>query len=158
MADHIKLSNGLTPKQNQLKTEVLKQITEQGKVNMTKVGLKVFDTDNPESARVMATQALQNPTIQEQIQESLNRVGLTPDVITNNLKFLAIQTPDKVSADVMLKANVELLKLYNAYPGKQSLNLNLSLKGKIKDLTPKQAQEELEKLNSKLGNIESDVA
>lgn len=57
-----------------------------------------------------------------------NSSGLSLDVITENIGQLANSKPDKISGDVKLKANIELLRLYGAYPStKHSSVVNNSL-------------------------------
>lgn len=161
MPDHIRLSNGLTPKQEKLKTVTLEQIAKTGKVNLTQVGLEVFNTTNRESARVMATQELQNPTIREIVEQALTKNGLTPDTITNAIKDIAVSKVEKVSADTKLNANIQLLKLWGAYPGTKHSNLNINIKGDINKMNFTEAKEALKKLrtdnNSLLQDIESDT-
>lgn len=153
---HIRLPNGLTPIQQNIVKEITTKISQGERVNMTQVGLKTFNTTNPDSARVMASQELHKPLIQESIQEVLNRNGITLDKVTQNIAFLANSTPEKVSAETMLKANVEYLKLFNAYPDKKSYQFSLSMKGQVKDLGYSEAKKQLDELNAQLGTLEAE--
>ncbi len=121
--------------------------------NGTQAVLQSYDTTDLRTATSIGVENLAKPGIREVVEQAMAKNGLTPETLTDNIKHAALAKPDKVSADAMIKANVELLKLWGAYPGSKHTNLNLSVRGKIKDLTFQDAKRALEKLNSKLGEI-----
>ena len=69
---------------------------------------------------------------------------------------LANHEAEKISADPVLKANIELLKLYNAYHGKRSVHASFSLKGSIKDIPYSEAKKRLAELNGELSELDTD--
>lgn len=154
--NHIKLSNGLTPKQEKLKNVLLTQIAETGKVNLSQAGMQVYDTQKLNTAHNVAKEALENPHLKATIEEALRSQSLTLDKVSENLSFVANSRPEKVSADTMLKANVEILKLLNAYPDKKSYQFNLSMKGKIKDLSYKEAKEQLSAIDGQIKDLDAE--
>ena len=131
----------LTPKQ----TKFVNTYLTNGQ-NGTKAALEHYDTNDYNTAHVIASENLQKPTIREVVEQALAKSGLTPDTITDNLKHAASQRPEKGSMDSMIKANVELLKLWGAYPGSKHTNLNLSLKGDINKMSYSEAKDTLKKL------------
>lgn len=84
--------------------------------NATQAALAVYETDNVNSAKVIGSRLLTNVNVQEVINESLRSEGLSPSVLAKNIGKLANSTPQKVSGETVLKANVELLKIHGAYP------------------------------------------
>lgn len=119
----------------------------------TQAALKAYDTTDPIVAKSIASENLSKPTIREALNEALSSNGITPDLITAEIKALATRPVEKVSGDVKLKANIELLKLMGAYPGTKHANLNVNIKAGIKDLTMSQVKEELETINVELEKV-----
>ena len=99
---------------------------------------------------------VRKPYISKTIDDALIKSGITLNLVSDNIKGLAIREPEKVSAETILKANVELLKLMRAYPDKKSYQFNLSMKGKIKDLSYKEAQEQLKSVDSQISELEEE--
>lgn len=121
--------------------------------NGTQAALQVYDTQDPHTAQAIASENLSKPVIKDQIDEALAKNGITPQLITDQIKGLAIKEVDKISGDVKLKANIELLKLMGAYPGSKHANLNINLKGNIKDLKFNEIKEELKVIDSELEEV-----
>jgi phage terminase small subunit len=145
------LRNGLTLKQNNFVKEYLRNGG-----NGTQAALKTYDTTDYMTAHDIASKNLQKPAIQNTIEEKLQSVGITVEESAREIKSLATSQVEKVSADTKLKANIELLKLLNAYPGTKNTNLNLSLRGNIKDLGYSEAKAKLTELNSTISELTSD--
>jgi hypothetical protein len=143
-----RLRNGLTPKENAFTKEIVKQISETGDINGTQAALKVYDTTDPKTAGVIASENLSKPSIKEQIELAMESQGLTSSTIMANLKKLAVAEPEKISGDTVLKVNVELLKLLGAYPDKKSTHVNVNLSGKIGAMGYDEARKELEALRA----------
>lgn len=123
--------------------------------NGTQSALKAYDA-KPLTARVIASENITNPNISKTIEEALSKKNLTLDTISNNLHSLASKEPEKVSADVVLKANIEALKLLGAYPDKKSYHLNLSMSGKVKDMSYADSKKQLEEINNTLKDLQED--
>lgn len=113
--------------------------------NGTQAALEAYDT-NPQSARQIASDNLTKPDIRQTIEKALTENGLTPHEITKEIKDIATRSVEKVSADTKLRASIELLKLWGAYPGSKHTNLNLSIKGDVNKMSYKDAKETLKKL------------
>lgn len=135
--------NGGSPKQNLF----VKKYLENGQ-NGTQAALAAYDTKDPVTASVIASENLDKPNVREMVENALRKNDLTPDKITGNLKKIAIQEPEKVSANVVLRTNVELLKLWGAYPGSKHTSLNVSFKGKIKEMKFQDLKKYVEGLRS----------
>lgn len=121
--------------------------------NGTQAALETYDTNDPNVAKVIASENLTKPNIREALDEALRSNGLSLDVITGNIGNLANARPEKISGDTVLKANVELLKLHGVYPDKKSYQFNMSVKAKIKDMSYDEAKRELEKVNADLAEL-----
>ena len=124
--------------------------------NGTQSALQAYDTKDPRVAQTIASENLSKPIIIQTIEEKLRAQDITVETITKNVNALASKEPEKVSAETILKANVELLKLLNAYPDKKSYRIGLSMSGKIKDLTYLEAKKQLEELNNTLTSLQDD--
>lgn len=148
-----RLKNGLTPKQNKLQTILLQQIKETGETNLSQAGLQVYNTDNRKVAHEIAKDAMESTGMKERIDKAMETAGLTPSLILDNLKDLAVREVDKVSADVKLKTNIELLKLMGAYPGSKHARLNINIKGSIKDMNMKEVDQRLKEVDNELQEV-----
>jgi len=124
--------------------------------NGKQAALKAYDT-TPETAGTIAYENLNKPQVQESIERALEKNQITPELITSQIKDLAIKEVDKISGDVKLKAGIELLKLMGAYPGTKNTNLNLSIKGNLADLSYKDVVEELKVIDQDLTTILGDT-
>lgn len=142
-----KLKNGLTSKENAFTQKVLEQIVTTGEMNGTQAALEVYDTTDKRTAGVIAHENMKKPKISETIQEALEVQGLTQDKIVENIGRIAGAQAQKITDVTILKANIELLKLHNAYPDKKSMHLNLNIKGKVSDLGYSEAEKRLKELN-----------
>lgn len=151
---------GLTPKQAKFTTVLLKQLKETGEINGTQAALASYDTTDPNTAHSIASENLQNPTIQNRIEQALASQGLTPDTIIGNLKKIANSEVVEPSPDVILRTNVELLKLYGAYPGTKNTQVSLSVHANLKDMKFQDLQKEVQvidgELEELLGNVSVD--
>lgn len=147
------LGNGLTPKQTKFTQAVVRQIKENGKPNLTQAALQTYDTTDNGTARMIGSENLTNPNIKRTIQEALVAVGLTNDVIANELRSLASKQVSKVSADVKLRSLVELLKLTGQYPTQKHANISLSLKANLTNMKYDDVSKELARIDSELKEV-----
>ena len=145
--------NGLTPRDFKFLQVVIRQIKETGKVNLTKAGLEAFNTQNPKTASVVASQTLENPNIQEQIKQAFIANGLTLETISENLGYYANKRAEKVGAEASIKANVELLKLLNAYPGQKKTTVSLSMKANLNKMGFNELKAEMGKVDEELKRV-----
>ena len=140
----------LTLKQRQFTKEYLKSS------NGTQSALQVYDTKDPRVAQAIASENLSKPIISKTIEEALSKKNLTLDTISENINYLASSRPEKINADTMLKANIEFLKLLKAYPDKKSYSFNMSLSGKVKDMSYADTKKQLESINNTLDSLQDD--
>jgi len=102
--------------------------------NAPEAALEAYDTKNRPSAQALGAQTLDLPEVQSEIDKALEKNGITLDKVTDRVQQMASWSPDKVSSDTVLKANIELLKLLKAYPDKvqkhdtRSIKINLNSK------------------------------
>lgn len=124
--------------------------------NGAQAAAQVYDTD-PLVGRSIASENLTKPDIRQAVEEALTKNGLTPQVITEKMKNLVAQEPEKVSADTILRTSVELLKLWGAYPGTKHTNLNLSLRGDVNKMSYSEARETLKKIREDNDSVLQDT-
>lgn len=152
MARAKKLRNGLTPKQDAFTKVVLKQIADTGTINCTQAALQIYNT-----AANIGSDNMDLPGVRERIEVALSLKGLSLSAITSNIGNLANAKPEKVSGEVVLKANVELLKLHGAYPDKKSFQVSYSFRDRIKNMSYQEAKAELEKLRARNAELLADI-
>lgn len=155
----VKLRNGLTPKQDAFKNQVLKQIKDKKAINGTKAALEVYDTNNSKTAQNIASDNMRNPIIKDAMESALSQNGITEEAILKNIHGLAESAPQKLSGDTILKANLSLLKLLghdgSGKKGKSSLTVNNT----IINIGYDEAKAKLKSLDSDSGSFmtEADI-
>lgn len=112
----------------------------------TQAALIAYNTNDPNSAKVIASQNLTKLNIVEALKEAFELNGLSLTSILGNIKELATHKSEKISADVVLRSNVELLKLSGAYPGKHSTQVSVDYHAKIDKLSNKELKVEIERV------------
>lgn len=142
----------LTLKQRRFVKQYIKN-----KGNGTKAALEVYDTKNAHVAQSIATENLSKPVIKETIEDAMKKEGITSSLILGQISNISSQLTDKWSGDTILKANIELLKLMGAYPGSKHSNLNINVKGNIKDLNFGEVKDELKVIDTELDRVMNDV-
>lgn len=147
MGREAKINNKLTQKQNVFVNELVN-----GK-SATQAALVAYNTSDPNTAKVIASENLTKPNIKEAIEEALRSNGLSLSSITSNLGCLANSKPDKISGDTVLKANVELLKLMAAYPDKKSFQMSVSVKANIASMTREEVERKLKEVDADLAEL-----
>lgn len=147
MGREAKINNKLTRKQDVFVKGIL------GGQSATQAALTAYNTDDPNVAKVIASENLTKLNVREALERALSSQGLTLDVIAGNIGNLANSKPEKVSSDAVLKANVELLKLYGVYPDKKSYQFSVSARADIKSMTFQDAKAALDKLNQNIDEL-----
>ena len=94
--------------------------------------LRSYNVKSPEVADSVGSEALALPKVREALQEALRAQGLTLDVVTSNMRKIAVADVNNPKPETVLKANIEILKLYGAYPDKKTAHLNVSVKSEMK--------------------------
>lgn len=119
--------------------------------NSSQAALKVYDV-KPEIARSMGSENLAKPDIKQAIESALSSLDITPSSVAKEINNLATKNVEKISGDVKLKANIELLKLMGAYPGSKHTNINIGLKGNVADMNFADVKKELKVIDSELAD------
>ena len=83
--------------------------------NATEAALKAYNAKNRQSAAVIGSRLLRNVNVKREIHVAFKAEGLTLESMIENLVEIAKATPDKVTANDVLRANIELLKLEGIY-------------------------------------------
>lgn len=151
MPRYVRNPQGLSLKQ----TKWIKGIVEDG-MNGTQSALNAYDTDDPVVAKSISSENMSKPYVKEALEKALASAGLDLTQISSNFARIANHVPEKISADSVLKANVEVAKLLDLYPNKKSGHLRVT--AKIKDMTFNEAQEALKALNSETVDIMADTS
>ena len=146
-------SNRLTFKRRRFAEEYVKN-----NGNGTQAALKVYDTDNHHVAQTIASENMSIPVVQRTVEEIAKSVGITSDIILQRFNNLSASQPEKVSADTVLKSTIELAKVLNLYPDKKSYQFNMSVRGKITDMSFSESQKELGTLKEQLASFEKDAS
>lgn len=147
MGREAKINNKLTRKQGVFVNGLLSG------QSATQAAMVAYNVSNSKTASVIASQNLNKLSVKEALEVALSLQGLTLDVITGNIGNLANSKPDKVSSDVVLRANTEILKLYGAYPTTKSYQFSVSARADIRSMTFQEARIALEKLNQNIDEI-----
>ena len=127
------------------------------KHNGLQAALVAYDTKDKNTAGAIASENLTKPNVREAIETALSKKGLSLEQIADNLKLLAVREPEKVNADTMLKANVEILKLYGAYPGTKHVHLGLNINTKVKEMDFTEAKNALAELRGSTDHLLKDT-
>ena len=121
--------------------------------NGTKAAFHTYNVKNVAVACSMASENLRKPLIREAIEEALRLQGLTADQLARNLEVLANAQVSKVSADVKLRANIEVLKLTGQYPTQKHANINFSVKANLSHMRIEDLQKEGERIDGDLHEL-----
>lgn len=148
------MNKKLTTKQTVFVREIIKGS------NATQAALTAYQTNNVNSAKVIGSKLLTNANVRGVIDESLRSEGLSPSVLAKNIGNLASSTPQKVSGETILKANVELLKLQGAYPNNKTTIQRDYMAEKrewFSSLSLEDAKKELEKIRAENAELIADM-
>lgn len=153
MGREARINGKLTKKQ----TLFIKRISE-GK-STTEAALDAYNTDSTNVARVIASENLSKPTVRQALEEVLSSQGLSLDTIVGNLGEIANAKVDKISGEVKLKANTELLKLYdaNVYPNKNSSHTRIDIRGQFETMSFNELKGYFDNLKAETLALEEDI-
>ena len=152
------LDNGLTQQQNKFKDNIVEQVKSGKKVNLTQAALNSYNTTDPHTAATIANDNMNIPDIREEIQKALKENNLTVSGILGNFGRLANHKPEKISADAVLRANQDLAKIFNLYPGQKHTQISLNLRANLNNKDFRQVKEELKVVDDELKAILGDEA
>ena len=100
--------------------------------NGTQAALVSYDTKDPKSASVIATENLAQLSVQQEIDDILNKNNFTLAKNLENIQKIANATVEtRVTADQVLKANLEFLRARGKDVGHKTRHESLSLKADI---------------------------
>ena len=104
--------------------------------NGTQSALAAYNYSKPTHAAVMASTLLKKDNIQEEINEILRLQDFTIEKNLTSIASIAVQKPEtRITADQILKANLELLRLRGADLGKRSQHTSFSLKAELSNMS-----------------------
>ena len=115
--------------------------------------MQAYDVKTRESARATASRVLSNSNVRQELEEAMKRRGLSVDVITERINKVASKEIEDPKGEVILKANVELLKILGAYPGSKHLHVGVNLNQEIQNLAFDEVQKQLESIDSELKEL-----
>ena len=121
--------------------------------NGTQAALKVYNTTDNPTARDIASTNLANPHINKSIEETAKGLGITHSTIIDKFHSISNKEVQKWSGDTVLKATVEMARVLGMYPGSKHSNLNITLKGNVKELNFTEAKERLKSIDDKLQKL-----
>ena len=125
--------------------------------NGTQAALQVYNVNNAVTADAVARETLGRPRVQEAIEEIANKEGVTHATILQKFNQISSKEAEKWSGDAILKANIELAKILQMYPGSKHTNLNVSLKGRLTGMKFQDAKKALEKLRTDNDELVTEV-
>ena len=127
--------------------------------NGTQAALKVYNSDDYDTAAHTAEDNLKHPQIQQEVEHLANQEGVTRSTILRKFNHISSKEAEKWSGDTILKANIQLASILGMYPGSKHTNLNVSIKGDLAKMKYQDAKEALNKLrgtnNTLIEEIES---
>lgn len=115
------------------KKEFVKEYIANG-FNGTQAVMATQNTKNANVARVTASRLLANDNVQEQIDTILNKRGFTLQQNLDNITRIANSTDIRPSANDVLKANLEMIRVRGKDHGKITTQHNVSLKADLTKL------------------------
>lgn len=126
-------------------------------LNGTQSAMQVYQTKAPTVANAIASENLRKPLIKSEIQRILNSRNKSLDHITNNISRIADAKVERpITADQVLKANIEFLKLHDAYPTKKTISAKYSYSESYNQMDYQDLEKEvksLRKLNDELNDL-----
>ena len=123
--------------------------------NGSKSALKVYSTDNYESASVIAHKTLQSDTVKTYMQKIMEKQGLSDKKLTKSLdKVIEAGVSDKALDSVKPKDSLKgiemAFKLKDRFPAErkriESASINVNLDGKSKDELMKMLKDQQKEL------------
>lgn len=121
------MSRRLTIKQAQF---VKKYVETNG--NGVQSALEVYDTSNPEVANAIASENLQKPLVQDELQAVLAAAGLTTEEIARQVKQIAVREPEKPLTYAEKLRGLEMAaKMLKMYPPKTSIKTSYSVSERL---------------------------
>jgi hypothetical protein len=152
-----KLPNGLTPRENAFKDNMLEQIATNGQPNGTKAALETYDTKDRKIAGAIASENLNKPEIRNAIEQALSSNGVTEDGIIKNIKGLAEFSPHKISGETVLKANLSILKIMGHDSNGKNTKGKVTVNNTIINIGYDEAKDKLQKMNSDVDTFIQDA-
>ena len=118
--------------------------------NGVQTALQVYNVSTYASADAVAREVLENPRVQQSIDEQANSIGITPTVILQRFDRISAIEPEKTTPEAILRATENLGKILNMYPATKHARLNVNMKADLKDLNFTEVKKELEVIDQEL--------
>lgn len=142
------LRTGLTIKQRKF----IKKYAESG--NGLQSALSVYDTDDPNTAKVIASENLTNPNITAEVDRILTEKGYSLQDNIGDLAAIAKTIPEKgFSGQEVLKARLESMRLRGFDRGHKTQNTNLTIKANLSEKKFQELMELKKAKDSELGDL-----
>lgn len=130
----------------------VKRLVELG--NGTQAALDSYNAKNTNVAGSIASENLTKPNVRVAITEAFERDGLTLDYVSNKLK-------DAMDAGVGVKAKNSdtiraaelLLKIFGAFPGRQTESLRINIRERIKGMNYGELEREYRNVETISGGL-----
>ncbi len=118
--------------------------------------MQSYDVKSRAVATSIGSENLRKPEVREAIDEALSAQGLSVSAVTSNIGTIANFKPEKISAETVLKANIELLKLKGVYVDRTH-ELDHTFAFQLNSLTYEEVLEELQNVETQSQEMLAEV-
>ena len=142
------MSRRLTVKQRKFISEYVRT------GNGTQSALVAYNYSKPTHAAVMASTLLKKDNIQDEINEILRLNDFSLEQNIKAVASIAVQKPEtRITADQILKANLELLRLRGADLGHKTQHTSFSLKAELSNMPYSELLESYKKRDKEIQEL-----
>lgn len=130
------------------------------KGNATQAAMDVYDAKNYNTAHVIASENLQKPTIQKEIELALERAGLNDEYISELLREATVAgIGQKATNSDTLRGIEMMLKVKGAFPDKmhKSAHLRIDYRQELEKKSVKELEEELRRVGEETRKLLEDI-
>lgn len=126
--------------------------------NGTQAALAVYDTKDPNIAKVIASENLTKPNIRESVIASLEAVGLSDVCISEMLrKATESGIGQKATNSDTLRGIELMLKLKGAFPDKKTAHLRFEVKEPSENKSVAELKEDLATIHEQIKQVLEDI-
>ena len=105
--------------------------------NGTQAALVSHNAKTPQSAGEMASKILKNVEVQNEIEKTAGKNGLSLKRALRNIRKMANIEPENVSAKVILNANLTIMKYFGALSGPEKANVSFNFTQNVENMNYK---------------------
>lgn len=122
--------------------------------NGTQAALEAYDTTDPDTAAVIASENLIKPKVVEEITRVLNRKGLSLEQVSESVGNIIRNGPQtKITGDNVLRAAEMAFKLHNAFPAEKSTHVRVNLKAELSKMSYSELLESYRKRDKEIKEL-----